>query len=238
MTRIRSLKKIRVAVAVLVFALFLLTFLGHGKTSEVLSETLLFFQFVPSLIQFTLMPITPPGSSGIVRFTKTCTACHLCVSACQTNVITPAFLEYGVSGLLQPRMNYLKGHCDFECNTCGHVCPTGAISPLLLRDKKRVQIGKAFLNKKECIVHVKRKHCGACGEACPTHAIIPAEKGLVLFPTMKIEYCIGCGACERACPTKPRKAITVTANPVHAKAGKYIPKPLPVLNYQDEEFPF
>lgn len=184
------------------------------------------------------MPITPPGSSGIVRFTKTCTACHLCVSACQTNVITPAFLEYGVSGLLQPRMNYLKGHCDFECNTCGHVCPTGAISPLSLRDKKRVQIGKAFLNKKECIVHVKKKHCGACGEACPTHAIIPAEKGLVLFPTMKIEYCIGCGACERACPTKPRKAITVTANPVHAKAEKYIPKPLPVLNYQDEEFPF
>ncbi len=183
------------------------------------------------------MPITPPGSSGIADFMKTCTACHLCVSACPTNVITPAYLEYGISGLLQPRMNYLEGHCDFECKTCGYICPTGAISPLLLRDKKLTQIGKASLNKKQCIVHVRKKHCGACGEACPTHAIVPAQKGLVLFPTMKIEYCIGCGACERACPTKP-KAITVTANQVHAKAERYVPTPLPVLNEQDEEFPF
>ncbi|MDM8518074.1 4Fe-4S dicluster domain-containing protein [Desulfobacterales bacterium HSG16] len=183
------------------------------------------------------VPITPPGSFGIVHFTKTCTACHLCVSACQTNVITPAFLEYGVSGLLQPRMNYMKGHCDFECNTCGYVCPTGAISPVLLKDKKQIQIGKASLDRKQCIVHVKKRHCGACGEACPTHAIIPAEKGLVLFPEMKPEYCIGCGACERACPTKP-KAITVTASQIHAKAEKYIPSPLPVVDYKNEDFPF
>lgn len=185
------------------------------------------------------MPITPPGSSGIARFTETCAACHLCVSACPTNVITPALLEYGVSGLLQPRMNYLKGHCDFECNLCGRVCPTGAISPLLLKEKKLTQIGKASLNKKQCIVHVKKKHCGACGEACPTHAIIPAEKGLVLFPKMIPEYCIGCGACERACPTKP-KAIIVTANPVHARAEKYIPKPLPAPDVREETnaFPF
>jgi len=183
------------------------------------------------------LPITPPGSSGIAHFTKTCTACHLCVSACPTNVITPAFLEYGVSGLLQPRLNYLEGHCDFECCICGHVCPAGAIAPLALKDKKRIQIGKASLNKKQCIVHTKKRHCGACGEVCPTHAIIAAQQGLVLFPTMKIEYCIGCGACERACPTKP-KAIIVSANPVHAKAEKYISSPLPVVNDQNETFPF
>jgi ferredoxin len=185
------------------------------------------------------MPITPPGSLGIVNFTETCTACHLCVSACPTNVLTPAFFEYGVSGLLQPRMNYCEGHCDFECSLCGRVCPTGAISPLLLKEKKLTQIGKAYLNKKQCIVHVKKKHCAACGEACPTHAIIPAEKGLILFPKMIAEYCIGCGACERACPTKP-KAIIVTANAVHARAKKYIPEPLPVKDREEETngFPF
>jgi ferredoxin len=101
------------------------------------------------------------------------------------------------------------------------------------------EIGQAYLNKKQCIVHVKKKHCGACGEACPTHAIIPAEKGRVLFPKMIAEFCIGCGACERSCPTKP-KAIIVTANPVHARAQKYIPKPLPVSEGEKEtdEFPF
>jgi len=48
MTLILTLKKIRkiaepaeVAVAVLVFALFVLTFFGHGKISEVLSDRLL-----------------------------------------------------------------------------------------------------------------------------------------------------------------------------------------------------
>ncbi len=185
------------------------------------------------------MPITPPGSLGISHFTKTCTACHLCVSACPTNVITPAFLEYGAPGLLQPRMNYEQGHCDFDCNTCGRVCPSGAIAPLPMEEKKLVRIGKAFLDKERCIVHVKKKHCGACGEVCPTHAIVPALEGRVLFPMMKIDYCIGCGACERACPTKP-KAIFVTADPVHGRARKYIPKkpPAPIEEKGDDAFPF
>jgi polyferredoxin len=56
MIRLHVWKKIRVAVAVLVFPLFFLTFLGHGRISEILSETLLFFQFVPSIVRFTLAP--------------------------------------------------------------------------------------------------------------------------------------------------------------------------------------
>jgi len=168
------------------------------------------------------VPIMPPGSKSIAHFMQHCTACHLCVSVCTTNVMVPAYLEYGVCGIMQPKLNYLQGHCDFDCNACGQVCPTGAIAPLLLQEKKLTRIGTVSLNKEKCIVHVKKKHCGACGEVCPTHAIFPVEKGLVLFPEIDIDYCIGCGACEHACPTKP-KAITVTSKIFHSKAKKYVP---------------
>ncbi len=184
-------------------------------------------------------PIMPPGSKSFDHFTQRCSGCHLCVSVCPTNVLTPAYLEYGVTGILQPRLDYLQGHCDFDCIACGQVCPTGAIGPLLLEQKRQTRIGTVKLNKERCIVHVKKKHCGACGEACPTHAIFPVEKGQVLFPEIEIDYCIGCGACEKACPTRP-KAITVSSEPVHAMARKYVP-PAPVdkpTDAQDKGFPF
>ena len=185
------------------------------------------------------MPMMPPGSKSLSHFMQHCTACHLCVSVCTTNVIVPAYLEYGVSGIMQPKLDYLQGHCDFDCNACGQVCPTGAIAPLLLQEKKLTRIGIVSLNKKKCIVHVKKKHCGACGEVCPTHAIFPVEKELVLFPEIDIDYCIGCGACEHACPTKP-KAITVASEIVHSKAQKYVPSAsaLQTAGKHDDGFPF
>jgi len=166
-------------------------------------------------------PITPPGSVSLARFTQACTACHLCVSACPTNVITPSFLEYGITGLMQPLMNYQKSFCDYECNICSKVCPTGAILPLPLEEKKLTQIGEVNLIKEKCIVYINKENCGACGEVCPTHTINFINKGNVLYPETDIKYCIGCGACEKACPTAP-KSIVVRSNPIHKKAVKYI----------------
>lgn len=185
------------------------------------------------------VPIVPPGSISLTHFIQRCTACHLCVSVCTTNVMVPAYLEYGVCGIMQPKLNYLQGHCDFDCNACSQVCPTGAIAPLLLHEKRLTQIGTVSLNKKKCIVYVKKKHCGACGEVCPAHAIFPVEKGLVLFPEIDVDYCIGCGACEHACPTKP-KAIKVTSKIVHSKAQKYVPSASTVLSAEQHNkgFPF
>ena len=44
---------------------------------------------------YRLNPVTPPGSKALEHFTDSCTACHLCVSACPTQVLQPSFLEYG-----------------------------------------------------------------------------------------------------------------------------------------------
>jgi ferredoxin len=175
----------------------------------------------------------------VEHFTQSCSACHLCVSACPTKVITPSFLEYGIGGLLQPLMNYSKSFCDYECNVCGRVCPTGAILPLPLEEKKFTQIGTVELLKDKCVVYVDKNNCGACGEVCPTHTISFIDKGNVLYPETDTQYCIGCGACEKACPTKP-KSIVVRPNPVHKKAAKYIAKTAPVQQKKapQKDFPF
>ncbi|MBN1472437.1 MAG: 4Fe-4S dicluster domain-containing protein [Syntrophaceae bacterium] len=184
-------------------------------------------------------PITPPGSVGINHFTRACTACHLCVSACPTKVITPSFSEYGISGMLQPRMNYEKSFCDYECNVCGRVCPSGAILPLPLAEKKYTQIGVVELLKDKCIVYVNKKNCGACGEVCPTHTIIFINKENILYPEVDTRYCIGCGACEKSCPTTP-KSIVVRSNPIHKKADKFAGEEIPVKKDKEKnkDFPF
>ena len=186
-------------------------------------------------------PITPPGSVSLEHFTQACTACHLCVSACPTKVITPSFLAYGMAGLLQPLMNYQKSSCEYECNICGRVCPTGAILPLTLEEKKLTQIGKVELFQDKCLVYKENRNCGACGEFCPTQAIFSVKKNNILYPETDDQYCIGCGICEKACPTTP-KSVVVRSNLIHKKAVKYIDKPAtsPIQQKKeaDKGFPF
>ena len=183
-------------------------------------------------------PVTPPGSINRDHFTSRCTACHLCVSACPTHVLSPALFEYGVTGLLQPRMNYDIDYCNYDCTLCSDVCPTGAILPVDSSTKKSIQIGKTTFVKDDCIVITKKKDCAACSEHCPTKAVkmVPYENRFL--PEVHNEYCVGCGACEHACPVTPRKAIFVTANEIHLAA-----KPQPTKHQEQrrevlQEFPF
>ncbi len=195
--------------------------------------------FMPVLSAGAHPPVTPPGSLNTERYTTTCTSCSLCVSVCPTKVLTPSFMDFGPSGLLQPKMNFEKSYCDYECNLCGRVCPTGAILPMKLDEKKLTQIGVAELFKDVCVVHVNHRNCGACGEVCPTHAIRFTDRKNILYPEIDRQYCVGCGACRLACPTTP-KSIVVHAHPVHQKAVKYLPpaRPAGQKKPSDADFPF
>jgi ferredoxin len=183
-------------------------------------------------------PVTPPGALDQHRFNSRCTACHLCVSACPTQVLQPTYFLYGLTGFLQPRMDYITNFCNYECTLCGEVCPTGAILPLQKEEKKLVQLGKSIFVKENCIVFTRNTACGACSEHCPTKAVnmVPYKEKLTI-PEVDNKICVGCGACEYACPTDP-KSIYVEGNPVHLVAEK--PKEVKIEEKVDykEEFPF
>ena len=188
-------------------------------------------------------PVSPPGSDNIARFTATCTACHLCVSACPSRVLVPSLFEFGLHGMMLPRMNYHSGYCNYECTLCMDLCPTGAILPLKVAEKKLTQLGVAKFIKENCVVFTDNTACGACSEHCPTKAVDmvpypnPANKDLRI-PEMKPEYCIGCGGCEHACPTKPYKAIFVDGNPEHKLAKKPVAKKIDASIDNNVGFPF
>lgn len=184
-------------------------------------------------------PVTPPGSKNTDHFNSFCTACSLCVTACPTKVLQPSFFEYGLIGMLQPRMDYITGFCNYECKICSEVCPTGAIKLIdLLKEKQTVQMGIAQFVKENCIVETERTDCGACSEHCPTKAVdmVPFEDTGLFIPEVTDEICIGCGACEFACPTIPYKAIYVEGNPMHEVAEE--PKIEELEVEAIEDFPF
>ncbi len=181
--------------------------------------------------------VTPPGSLGIRHFTDTCTACHLCISACPTQVLQPSVFEYGIMGLMQPYMDYETNYCNFECVICSEVCPTGAILSLTLEAKKTVQIGKVNLILPNCVVKTDNTACGSCSENCPTQAVhMVPYTGELTIPEIKPEICVGCGACEHACPVRPFRAIYVDGNYEHKVAQ--LPDQEKLEEQVIEEFPF
>nr|WP_319395032.1 4Fe-4S dicluster domain-containing protein [uncultured Desulfobacter sp.] len=186
-------------------------------------------------------PLSPPGSVSIARYSTICTACHLCVSACPSRVLVPSVFSFGLSGILQPRMDFNAGHCNYDCTVCSDICPSGAILPLTVEKKQQTQVGTAKFIKENCVVYTDNTNCGACSEHCPTKAVhmVPYLNAIgrkLVIPEMDEAICVGCGGCEHACPTKPFKAIYVDGNPTHKTAQK--PKEKKLEMDAGEDFPF
>jgi formate hydrogenlyase subunit 6/NADH:ubiquinone oxidoreductase subunit I len=182
-------------------------------------------------------PVAPPGSRTIKHLLSSCTACHLCINSCPTGVLQPSLGEYGPHGFLKPHLNALVSFCNFDCTRCGEVCPTGAITLLPAKKKKRTQMGRTQFIKKNCVVETDKKDCGACAEHCPTKAVrmVPFE-GKLKIPELDNKYCIGCGACEHICPVRPHRAIFVDGLPVQGISEPPISKPVKIIPLED--FPF
>jgi len=184
------------------------------------------------------LPVIPPGSISYDHFTGKCIACYLCVGACPTNVIVPSFFDYGLEGFMQPKLDFHKSFCNFDCVRCSEVCPTGAIGKLDLETKQTEQIGIVKFMYESCVVTVDRTDCGACSEHCPTKAVTMIPYNGLFLPEVDPDLCIGCGACEFACPTEPYKAIYVESNRIHQKAKAIETDHEGPRDHDQDEFPF
>lgn len=159
--------------------------------------------------------ILPPGAGSATRFASTCTTCLLCVHHCPGKVIVPPTVRHATVHL-----DYGRGMCEFNCNACSHVCPTGAIRPLSLEAKKRCRIGMAVFHASRCIAVVQGIHCGACAEHCPTGALRMVQRDGAPCPVPELNeaLCIGCGNCSYPCPVKPIPAMTIVPVPIQTEA--------------------
>ena len=164
--------------------------------------------------------IRPPGSLPEREFLERCTACGMCIKICPTHGLQPTLWEAGLEGLWTPQLVPRLGWCESECTACTHVCPTEAIAPLTVEQKKQVRIGLASFDVTRCIPYAFGRECIVCEEHCPVpdKAIYVVEtevvarngqKTVVKQPRVDPSRCIGCGICENKCPLKDHPGIRV-----------------------------
>jgi MauM/NapG family ferredoxin protein len=164
--------------------------------------------------------IRPPGAGDELDFLARCLRCSQCMKVCPTSGLQPVLFEAGFEGLWTPRLVPRLGYCDYGCNACGQVCPSGAISSLVLEDKRQIVIGVAVIDRDLCLPWAHGTPCIVCEEMCPTpekairleELTVPDDRGepvVVQRPYVLPELCIGCGICEYQCPLEGQAAIRV-----------------------------
>jgi polyferredoxin len=122
--------------------------------------------------------VRPPGSLAEPDFLSRCIRCGQCMKICPTNIIHPTLLQAGVEGVWTPALNFRIGAsgCDPNCIACGHICPTAAIRPLTVDEKKGrgefadrgpMRLGLAFVDRERCLPWSMDVPCIVCQEVCP-----------------------------------------------------------------------
>ncbi len=164
--------------------------------------------------------IRPPGAQDEEAFLARCLRCSQCMKVCPTSGLQPTLFEAGLEGLWTPRLVPRLGQCDYGCNACGQVCPSGAIPPLSLAQKRQTVIGMAVVDRNRCLPWAYGVPCIVCEEMCPTpEKAIRLEEATMLDaqgeeitvqrPYVLLDRCIGCGICEYQCPMAGEGAIRV-----------------------------
>ena len=180
------------------------------------------YRVTPIKIDQSGKSIRPPGAVEEDKFLDLCLRCQQCTGVCSTTgkCLQPAVSEAGIEGLWTPVAKMREGYCEYNCNLCGQVCPSGAIKPLEIAEKQKLVMGTAFFDGNRCIPYYREEECLVCEEHCPTpdKAIKFKEKlvekdgetTLLKVPYVIESLCIGCGICENKCPIDGRAGIFVT----------------------------
>lgn len=164
--------------------------------------------------------IRPPGADSEDDFLSRCIRCGQCMKVCPTGGVQPTVFEAGVAGLWTPQLLFRLGQCDYGCNACGQVCPSGAIPWLELEEKRQTVIGLASIDHNRCLPWAYNTPCIVCEEMCPLPekairveevTVIDSlgEEMILQRPYVLSELCIGCGTCQNQCPLSGKAAINI-----------------------------
>lgn len=167
--------------------------------------------------------LRPPGSVPEDLFNDLCIRCGECFKVCPGPVLQPAGLEGGLDALWTPVAVPSHAGCHQECNFCTQVCPTQAIRPLELEEKKKFHMGLAIINTQTCLPHAGERDCQLCFDECVAagyNAIemreikLPVPENMdtnevsildieemskIQAPFILKDLCVGCGLCEYRC---------------------------------------
>jgi MauM/NapG family ferredoxin protein len=164
--------------------------------------------------------IRPPGVDDESEFLSRCVRCSQCMKVCPTSGLQPVVFEGGLEALWTPRLVPRLGYCDYGCNACGQVCPSGAIPLLTLAEKQQQVLGLAAIDQNRCWPWAYGVPCIVCEEMCPLpekairleEATVTDAQGqeiVVQRPSVLEALCTGCGICEKNCPVGGEAAIRV-----------------------------
>lgn len=155
--------------------------------------------------------IRPPGARPERDFLSRCVRCGECLRGCPTNTLQPDWYRGGVEGLWAPHMNLRHGACEQHCNVCGQICPTEAIRPLPLAERRHAKVGTAVIDRDRCLPWSQGRRCSVCHTECPYAAIrlVRSRGRHAAPPVVDPSRCNGCGHCEDQCPVAGDSAIVV-----------------------------
>lgn len=167
--------------------------------------------------------LRPPGAVPEPEFLERCIRCLACVRMCRSNggCLQPGRIHQDLLELWTPQAVMRSGFCEYNCNLCGKVCPTGAILRLTLPQKQKASMGLAYFDKNLCIPHQRGDDCLVCEEHCPVsdkaikfdlrEVTQPSgARRLVKLPYVDRTLCTGCGICEHKCPLPGKPGVFVT----------------------------
>jgi len=123
------------------------------------------------------------------EFLRRCIKCGQCMRVCPTHVVHPAGLHFGLEALWTPVLVYRLGTsgCQLNCIACSHLCPTGALRPVSLAERRGtgafagtggLKTGTAFMDRGRCLAWAMNTPCIVCQENCPVSpkAIVTRER--------------------------------------------------------------
>jgi NAD-dependent dihydropyrimidine dehydrogenase PreA subunit len=124
-------------------------------------------------------------------------------------------LQQGLNGIWSPHVVANWAGCESSCNTCGQVCPTGAIRALPIEEKRHARIGLAIVNTETCLPYANREACQLCVDECNAAGYEAIEFVVVhsqtdaagqpvpssgyRAPVLIADKCVGCGLCQTRC---------------------------------------